>query len=216
MPTMKSIKPKVFVFKSSQCSFSQWLANTVKNKIALTITICFMLGAILPAHASILNYEIIFNVKELKPRPTDSDPLGFNYLPSIGDSFVANFSVDSDVLESSTPLSSGQHHIDLLTFKAEIAERIWDINQGSIFLNTLSVEIENNQIVDIRGSLRSSVDNRGYDFIDFVTDNTGFFSAQSLGTRIEGDAQLRSVPLPGTVLLLMFGLGFLRMFKSKV
>ncbi|MEE9411743.1 MAG: hypothetical protein V3V22_01695 [Methylococcales bacterium] len=213
---MKSIKPKNFLLKSSQCSFSQWLANTVKNKIVLTITLCFVLGAILPAHASTLNYEIIFNVEELKPRPTDSDPLGFNYLPSIGDSFVANFSVDSNVLESSTPLSSGQHNIGLLTFKAEIAERIWDINQGSIFLNTLSVEIENDQIVEIRGSLRYSIGHRGYDFIDFATDDTGFFSAQSLGTRIEGGAQLRSVPLPGTVLLLMSGLGFLRLFKSKV
>ncbi len=174
-----------------------------------------MLGAILPAHASILNYEIIFNVGELKPRPT-SDPLGFNYLPSIGDSFVANFSVDSNVLESSTPLSSGRHNIDLLTFEAEIAERIWDINQGSIFLNTLFVKIENDQVVDISGSLRYSIGHRGYDFIDFTTNSTGFFAAQSLGTRIEGSAQLRSVPLPGTVLLLMFGLGFLRMFKSKV
>lgn len=212
----QSTKPKKSLFKSSQCSFIRLLANAVNNKIVLTITLCFLLGPLLPAHASTLNYEIVFNVEELKPHQLASDQPGFNYLPSIGDTFVANFSVDSHVLESSMPLSTGQHNIDLLTFKAEIAERIWDINQGSIFLNTLSVELENNKIIDIRGSLRYSIGHRGYDFIDFATDEGGNFAASSIGTRIEGSAQLRPVPLPGAIALLISGLGFLRLFKSKV
>ena len=193
---MKSTKPKYFLFKSSQRSFSQWLANTVKNKIVLTIALCLALSALLPAHANTLNYEIIFNVEKLNPRQTNSGLLGFNDMPSIGDTFVANFSVDSNVLESSTPLSSGWHNIDLLNFEAVIAERIWDINQGSSFLSTLSVKIENNQIVEIRGFLRNSIGGIGYDFIDFTTNSSGFFSASSIGTRIEGSAQLRLVLLP--------------------
>ena len=57
-------KPVVQVIS---CTFlGQLLANAVKNKTVLTIALCFILSALLPAHANTLNYEIIFNVE--KPR----------------------------------------------------------------------------------------------------------------------------------------------------
>ncbi len=185
--------------------------------MVLTCAFLFVLSGLLPVHANTLKYEIIFNVKEVIPRPgEDSFPLGFDYMPSIGDTFFAHFSVNSNSLEV-PPLVGNRRPVTPLSFNTEIAGRVWDISQGSTFNGVLFAKIENNQIIDINGSLRTSIDNFGYDFVDFnASSRSGSFSAYSVGTRTNGSALLRPVPLPGAMALFMVGLGVFCLIKSKI
>jgi hypothetical protein len=186
-----------------------------------------------PAHAAIMDYEVVFNVKSTDYRPfppgfefdSFTTPRYFSSFPAVGDSFVAvDLSIDTAIPSGTDVIKRDDGSVlvklEPIVFRAEVGGVAWNVDAGEagFFGGTVPLpgdlpgfRIADNQVTGILGTLRKL--GSGF-FIDFSSDT---FAVKVVNGRIVGDIIIKPavVASPSTITLLLLGLGLACLMRYR-